>query len=76
MKPTQIGLLILKLVVAGILLWYVLQKVDLAVLMARFENFQPGWGAAGVAILFGLLLLTGVRWHIVSGIVGASISYR
>ncbi len=76
MKPTQIGLLILKLVVAGILLWYVLQKVDLAVLMARFENFQPGWGTAGVAILFGLLLLTGVRWHIVSGIVGASISYR
>jgi uncharacterized protein (TIRG00374 family) len=76
MKPTQIGLLILKLVVAGILLWYVLQKVDLAVLMARFENFQPEWGAAGVAILFCLLLLTGARWHIVSGVVGASISYR
>lgn len=76
MKPTQIGLLLLKLVVAGILLWYVLQKVDLALLMTRFENLQLKWVVAGLVILFGLLLLTGVRWHIVSGVVGASISYR
>lgn len=76
MKPTQIGLLVLKLIVASTLLWYVLQKVDLALLITHFEKLQLVWVIAGLIILFGLLLLTGVRWHIVSEVVGASISYR
>ncbi len=76
MKPTQIGLLILKLVVTGVLLWYVLSKVDLAPLMTRFESLHPGWGVAGLAILLGSLMLTMVRWHIVSNMVGAGIGYR
>ena len=76
MKPIQIGLLILKLVVTGILLWYVSSKVDLAPLMTRFESLQSGWAATGLTILLVSLLLTMVRWHIVSNIVGAGISYR
>jgi uncharacterized membrane protein YbhN (UPF0104 family) len=76
MKPTQIGLLILKLVVTGALLWYVSSKVDLAPLVTRFESLHPGWGVAGLAILLGSLLLTMVRWHIVSNMVGAGIGYR
>ena len=76
MKPIQIGLLILKLFVTGVLLWYVSSKVDLAPLMTRFESLQSGWAATGLTILLVSLLLTMVRWHIVSNMVGAGISYR
>ena len=76
MKLTQVGLLILKLVVTGTLFYYVFLNIDPASLMTRLESLQPGWIAAGLAILLGQLLLTGVRWYIVSGLVGADISYR
>ena len=73
MKPSQAGMLALKLVVSGALLWFVFRKVDLGPLAMRLGNVQVGWAAVALAVLLGQLLLTGVRWYFVGQLVGAGI---
>jgi len=73
MKPSQVGLLVFKLVVTSALLWFVFSKVDLGPLAMRLGNLQAGWATVALAVLFGQLLLTGVRWYFVGQLVGAGI---
>lgn len=73
MKPSQVGILALKLVVTSALLWFVFRKVDLGPLAMRLGNLQAGWATVALAVLFGQLLLTGVRWYFVGQLVGAGI---
>ena len=73
MKPSQAGMLALKLVVTSALLWFVFRKVDIGPLAMRLGNLQAGWATAALAVLFGQLLLTGVRWYFVGQLVGAGI---
>lgn len=73
MKPTQMGILVGKLVVTGFLLWFLLREVDLGPVAMRFGNIQEEWVFAAILLLFGQLLLTGVRWYYVGQLVGAGI---
>lgn len=73
MKPTHVGMLVLKLLVTGSLLVWVFHKVDVGPLAARLGHLHTGWGLAALAILFGQLLLTGIRWYFVGQLVGAGI---
>ena len=63
----------LKLAVTGALLWFVFSKVDIGPLALRIGSLQPAWAAVALTILFGQLLLTGMRWYFVGQLVGARI---
>ena len=73
MKRSQVGMLAFKLVVTSALLWFVFRKVDLGPLAMQLGNLQAGWATVALAVLFGQLLLTGVRWYFVGQLVGAGI---
>lgn len=73
MKPSQVGMLVFKLVVTSTLLWFVFSKVDLGPLAMRLGNLHAGWATVALASLFGQLLLTGVRWCFVGQLVGVDI---
>jgi uncharacterized membrane protein YbhN (UPF0104 family) len=76
MKPLQAGMLASKLVVTGALLWFLFRKVELGPVAMRLSSMYAGWAAIALAVLFGQLLLTGVRWYFVSQLVGAGIRLR
>ncbi len=76
MKPAQIGILALKLTVTGALLWFLVRKIDLEPVVMQLGSVQPGWAAAAIVLLFGQLLLTGVRWYFVAQIVGVNIRIK
>lgn len=76
MKPVQVAMLAFKLMVTGALLWFLFRKVDLEPVAIRLGSMQAGWVVAALAVLFGQLLLTGVRWYFVGQIVGAGIGLR
>lgn len=73
MKPIQAGMLAFKLMVTGALLWFLFRKVDIGPVAMRLVSMQAGWAAVALAVLFGQLLLTGVRWYFVGQLVGAGI---
>ena len=76
MKPVQVVMLAIKLVVTGALLWYLFHKIDLGPVAMRLGSIQAGWAAAALAVLFGQLMLTGLRWYFVSQLVDAGIRLR
>lgn len=76
MKPVQAGMLLVKLAVTGALLWFLFRKVDLGPVAMRLGSIQAGWAVAAIAVLFGQLMLTGLRWYLVSQLVGARIRLR
>lgn len=76
MRPVHAGVLALKLLVTGVLLWFLFRKVDLGPVASRLASLQAGWGMAALAVLFGQLLLTGVRWYFVGQLIGVSFGLR
>ncbi|MDP2025013.1 lysylphosphatidylglycerol synthase transmembrane domain-containing protein [Sulfuriferula sp.] len=75
MKPVQAGMLAFKLIVTGVLLWFLFRKVDIGPVATRLVSMQAGWAAVALAVLLGQLLLTGVRWYFVGQLVGAGIGF-
>lgn len=73
MKPLQIGLLLFKLLITSILLWYVFRKVDLGPVAVRLGNLHLGYAAIAIVVLMWQLLLSGLRWYIVGNMIGANI---
>lgn len=73
MNPLKIGLLSLKLLITGGLLWYVFSKVDLGPVAVRLENLHLGYAAIAIVVLMLQLLLSGLRWYIVGNMIGANI---
>jgi glycosyltransferase 2 family protein len=74
MRASQAGIVVLKLIVTCVLLWFVFHKVDIAPLLQRLGTLQMGWVVAALVILFSQLMLTGVRWYFVGHLVGAGAS--
>ena len=73
MKVRQIGLLALKSVITAGLLWFLASKIDVRAVAVQLRSIQVYWAVAAITILFGQLLLTGIRWYIVGRLVSAAI---
>jgi len=73
MKPRQIGVLALKPVITVGLLWLLASKIDVRAVVVQLRSIQVYWAVAAITILFGQLLLTGIRWYIVGRLVSAAI---
>ncbi len=53
-----------KLAVTGVLIWYLLSKVDLAKSGEHLASFDVGWGLLAVFVLASIFLIASVRWQI------------
>tara|TARA_Y100000588_G_scaffold32715_1_gene31950 strand:- start:1056 stop:2078 length:1023 start_codon:yes stop_codon:yes gene_type:complete len=53
-----------KLAVTGVLIWYLLSKVDLAKSGEHLASFDVGWGLLAVLALALIFLIASVRWRI------------
>jgi len=73
MAVSRAGALVLKLIVTGALLALVFRKVDVGSLTVRLQGLHVAWAIAAIVVLFGLLLLTGIRWYFVDRSVGSGI---
>jgi uncharacterized protein (TIRG00374 family) len=73
MKPRQICVLALKPVITVGLLWLLASKIDVRAVVVQLRSIQVYWVVAAITILFGQLLLTGIRWYIVGRLVSAPI---
>src|SRR6266404_2386085 len=73
MKPRQIGVLALKPVITVGLLWLLASKIDVRAVVVQLRSIQVYWAVAAITILFGQLLLTGIRWYIVGRLVSVAI---
>ncbi len=73
MKARQIGLLALKPVITVGLLWLLASKIDVRTVVVQLRSTHVYWAVAAITILFGQLLLTGIRWYIVGRLVSAAI---
>jgi len=73
MKVRRIGVLALKLVITVGLLWLLISKIDVRAVVDQLRSIQVYWAVAAISLLFGQLLLTGVRWYIVGRLVSAAI---
>ena len=76
MKASQVGLLCLKFAVTVALLWFVVDKVDLAPVVQKLRTMQLLWAIAAVTALTAQLLLAGIRWHYVGQLLSAEINLR
>lgn len=74
MKLPQTGFLALKLIVTGALLWLLFSELNFGLLTVRISSLQIGSAIFALVLLFGSLLLSGVRWYFVGRLIGASIS--
>ena len=75
MKARQFGWLILKLATTAGLLFLLAGKIDLKAVTVELRTLRISWAAAATALLFGQLLLTAVRWHIVCRLVSAALGF-
>jgi uncharacterized protein (TIRG00374 family) len=66
----------LKLAITAGLLALVAGKIDLRAVTHELRQLKWSWAAAAAVLLFAQLLLTGLRWHIVSGLVAAPLRVR
>lgn len=73
MNLSKIGLFLLKFAVSGGLIWLLLRKIDLGPLELRLTGLQSEPLVFALVILFAQLLLTGLRWCIVTQILGVDI---
>jgi uncharacterized membrane protein YbhN (UPF0104 family) len=73
MTARQIGLLAIKLLVTVGLLWLLASKIDLRALAQQFQSIQVSWAVVSLALLFGQLLLTAIRWYVVGLVVSATL---
>lgn len=73
MKARQIGLVVLKLAITFGLLFLLAKKIDLDAVVVQLRALQIFWAMAATVLLFAQLLITGIRWYIVSMLVSAAI---
>jgi uncharacterized protein (TIRG00374 family) len=73
MNARQIGSLALKLVITVGLLWLLASKIDVSAVVAQLRSIEPRWAVAAIMLMFGQLLLTGIRWYIVGRLVSAAV---
>lgn len=74
MRVPKVGLIVLKIAVTTMLLWYLFVNIDLGSVVSQLRSMHSLWVAAAIAILMAQLLLTGVRWHLVGKLVAAEMA--
>lgn len=69
-----------KLAVTGVLIWYLLGKVDLAKSGEHLASFDVGWGLLTLLALASIFLIASVRWQIYARALkiplGTSVAFR
>jgi uncharacterized protein (TIRG00374 family) len=65
-----------KAAISALLLYVALRLVSIDELVARMQRIQPGWIAAGLALLVAQLILASERWRRVAQRCGAEMSLR
>jgi uncharacterized membrane protein YbhN (UPF0104 family) len=64
----------IKAAVTLALIGWLLHRIDLAPMMARFGRLDAGLTVAAIALMMAQLLLTGWRWATISTIIGAPLA--
>jgi glycosyltransferase 2 family protein len=64
---------VIKAAVTLVLIGWLLHRIDLAPMMARFARLDAALAFAAIAVMMAQLLLTGWRWMTISAIIGAPI---
>jgi hypothetical protein len=73
MPVTRYGLILFKVSVTAVLLWYLFGKIDLDAFGTQLLSMNPLWAIAALVALIAQLLLSGVRWHFVGRLVAAQL---
>jgi len=66
-------LLLLKLAVSGLLLYFALNLVNLGTVAGRLSRIDPAWCALGVLVLLAQTFLVGLRWRRILNRCGADL---
>jgi uncharacterized protein (TIRG00374 family) len=74
-RARRLVLFVLKVAVTGGLIWLALRDVTLPQLGVRLAGADLGLLIAGLALLFVMSVLAGVRWQMVSWLAGAPLSH-
>lgn len=67
--------LALKFLVSGLLIWFLLSKIDLGAAKARIVGVDPWLFLAALGVIFVQLAVGGARWEAVLGAIGAPLGH-
>ena len=67
--------LALKFLVSGLLIWFLVSKVDLAAAKARIVEIDPTMLAAAIVVVLVQLAVGGIRWEAVLTAIGAPLGH-
>lgn len=73
MKRSTASLLFVKLTVTIGCLFILFRKINFEQIVIQLANVDRRWLVAAVVLMFVQLLLTGGRWHVISGLIGAPL---
>jgi uncharacterized membrane protein YbhN (UPF0104 family) len=67
-------LVAVKLAVSALLLYFSVRRIDLSTVGERLNRLEPGWVAAGMAIVLVQVVLVALRWRQIALLCGAPLS--
>ncbi len=70
----QFTLAAAKILISGALLYFALRGVNLAGILARINQINPGWLAIAIAVTFLQILLGALRWREITAMCDAPLS--
>jgi len=76
MKPRQIILGVIKIIITGCLLTYLIEKIDIQSAFLQLRLMQPSCALAALVALLVQLLLVVIRWYLVGQLINVTVSLR